>query len=174
MYVQNYIPLKLLGFAYTNIESFWIVLVSLPRQLLLVFFIDTQNVPQNVFTFFYDLMDSVWLLVKEILLLGDFNIDLLNFNHSNWQRISRNYNLYQCITLPTRITHSSRTLIDQIYSSNPSSLVEMCIPCIDVSDHYVTCVTWSKKNFKIPRRQHTSITFWSFKKNSTLPLSCQI
>ena len=109
-------------------------------------------------------MDSVWLLGKEILLLGDFNIDPLNVNHSNWQNITRSYNLSQCITRPTRITHSSRTLIDHIYSSNPSSLIEICIPCIGVSDHYAACVTWSKKNFKIPRRQHTSITFRSFKR----------
>ena len=40
----------------------------------------------------------------------------------------------------------------------------MCIPCIDVSDHYAICVTWSKEIFKLRRRQHTSITFLSFKK----------
>ena len=114
-------------------------------------------------------MDSVWLIGKEILLLGDFKKDLLNVNHFNWQNITRSYNLSQCITLPTRIIHSSRTLNDHIYSSNSSSLIEICIPCIGVSDHCTTCVTWSKDNFKIPRRQHTSITFRSFKRFNHVP-----
>ena len=40
----------------------------------------------------------------------------------------------------------------------------MCKVCIGVSDHYASCVTWSKKNIRIPRQQHTPVTFRSFKR----------
>ena len=167
MYIQNDIPFKVLDFANTNIESLWIEVRTSCKSsssIVIGFLYRHPKCTSKWFDDFCELMDSVWLLGKEILLLGDFNIDLLNVNHSNWQNITRSYNLSQCITRPTRITHSSRTLIDHIYSSNQSSLIEICIPCIGVSDHYATCVTWSKKNFEIPRRQHTSITFRSFKR----------
>ena len=167
MYVQIDIPFKVLDFANTNIESLWIEVYSSCKSsssFVIGFLYRYPKCISKWFDDFCELMDSVWLLGKEILLLGDFNIDLLNVSHSNWQNITRSYNLSQCTTLPTRITHSSRTLIDHIYSSNPSSLIEICIPCICVSDQYATCVIWSKKNFKIPRRQHTSITFRPFKR----------
>ena len=40
----------------------------------------------------------------------------------------------------------------------------MCKVCIGVSDHYASCVTWSKKNIRISRQQHAPVTFRSFKR----------
>ena len=57
---------------------------------------------------YFELMDSVWLL-------GDLNTDLLKVDHLNWQNITRSYILFQCITLPTRITYRFSILINHIY-----------------------------------------------------------
>ena len=173
MYVQNDIPFKVLDFVNTNIESLWIEVHSSCKSsssIVIGFLYRHPKCTSKWFDDFCELMDSIWLLGKEILLLGDFNINLLNVNHSNWQNITRSYNLSQCITLPTRITHSSRTLS---YSSKPSSLIEMCIPCIGVSDHYTTCVTWSKKISKYQEENIYQLHFGHLK-DSILPLSCQI
>ena len=83
-----------------------ILLVSLPRHLLLVILYRHPKCTSKWFDNFYELMDSVWLSGKEILLLGEFNIDLLNVNHYNWQNIIRSYNLSQCITLLNRNLHT--------------------------------------------------------------------
>ena len=156
MYVQNDIPFKVLDFANTNIGSFWTEVHSSCKSsssVVIGFLYKHPKYTSKWFEDFCKLVASVWPLGKEILLFGDINIDLLNINHSNWQNKTRSYNLSQCITLPTRITHSSRILIDHIYSFNPSLLIEICIPCTGVSD--VTCVTWSKK--KMSKYQEDNI-----------------
>ena len=58
---------------------------------------------------------------KEVILLGDFNIDLLkcdsNKNVSDFLDIIDSANLLSNITSPTRLTSRSQTLIDNIFSS---------------------------------------------------------
>ena len=58
-------------------------------------------------------MDAVCLESKEIILLGDFNIDLLKPNES-WLQTLEKYHLYQLISTPSRVTAISKTLIDYI------------------------------------------------------------
>ena len=62
-------------------------------------------------------MDAVRLESKEIILLGDFNMDLLQ-PYESWLQTLENYRLYQLISTPTRVTATSKTLIDHIYVSN--------------------------------------------------------
>ena len=58
---------------------------------------------------------------KEVILLGDFNIDLLKYdsnkNVSDFLDIIYSTNLVPNITSPTRLTSRSQTLIDNIFSS---------------------------------------------------------
>ena len=63
---------------------------------------------------------------KELYLLGDYNIDLLKTGNDDniddnideyYNIISSNF-LVPCITLPTRIKSTSRTLIDNVFSNN--------------------------------------------------------
>ena len=100
-------------------------------------------------------MDSIWL---ESILMGDFNIDLSKASKS-WTETFSLFNLSQIIDSPTRVTPSSRTLIDHIYSSTPSHIQEICVPELGVRDNYPVCCTWSKKGVKIPKLGHTLLTY---------------
>ena len=93
--------------------------------------------------------------------MGDFNIDLSKANKS-WTETFSLFNLSQIIDSPTRVTPSSRTLIDHIYSSTPSHIQEICVPELGVRDNYPVCCTWSKKGVKIPKLGHTFLTYRSF------------
>ena len=67
-------------------------------------------------------MEKFSFVNKELYVLGDFNIDLLKTdNDANidefYNIISSNF-LVPYITLPTRITSTSRTHIDNIFSNN--------------------------------------------------------
>ena len=59
---------------------------------------------------------------KNIILLGDFNIDLLHYENDNHTRdfLDQMYtsSLSPQITIPTRITSRSKTLIDNIFTNN--------------------------------------------------------
>ena len=73
---------------------------------------------------FEKLLNKIGLENKTAYLLGDFNIDLLKIETE--ERINEFYNILTSnlfvphITLPTRITSHSKTLIDNIFSNDPN------------------------------------------------------
>ena len=77
---------------------------------------------------------------KKLILLGDFNIDLLKYSiHQETtdfldEMIIRN--LIPHITSPTRVTHNTATLIDHIFSNIPTENVVSGTLRTDISDHY--------------------------------------
>ena len=81
---------------------------------------------------------------KEVMLLGDFNIDLLkcdsNKNISDFLYIIFHVNLLPNITSPTRLTSRSQTSIDNIFSSvinNDCIAGNLISP---TSDHHTQCL----------------------------------
>ena len=73
-------------------------------------------------------------------IVGDFNIDLLQFeNHeltNDFLEASFSYGLLPVITKPTRVTPTSATLIDHIWVKNKSELHTAGIILSHISDHY--------------------------------------
>ena len=76
------------------------------------------------------------------IILGDINIDLLEVNDVKANNYLNNYlehNFIPCITLPTRITHHSATLLDHIFIKSPKKLIQnKCSSgnlTTDISDH---------------------------------------
>ena len=76
---------------------------------------------------------------KEIVLLGDFNIDLLKYekDHNTADFLDQMYSasLAPHITSPTRITSHSRTLIDNIFSTAISENAISGNIVTSISDH---------------------------------------
>ena len=73
-------------------------------------------------TLFENTMEKFSFVNKELYFLRDFNIDLLKTDDDAnigefYNIISSNF-LVPHITLPTRITSTSRTLIDNVFSNN--------------------------------------------------------
>ena len=71
---------------------------------------------------FEKVMDKISYENKEFYLLGDFNLDLLQMDDDSkiddfYNIISSNF-LVPHITIPTRVTSTSKTLIDNIFSNN--------------------------------------------------------
>ena len=76
-----------------------------------------------------NVIEKLSLENKKIVLLGEFNVDLLNYDSnqdvSDFLDTMHSNLLLSHITSPTRITAKSSTLIDNIFSNffNPSSLL---------------------------------------------------
>ena len=74
---------------------------------------------------FSDHLENVYDECKELLLLGDMNINMLSSDDINsasthkLMHVLNSVNLVQIITKPTTVTAKSKTLIDHIYTSNP-------------------------------------------------------
>ena len=76
------------------------------------------------------------------IITGDININLLNEDDAKINNYLNNYlehNFMPLITLPTRITHHSATLLDHIFIKNPRKLIQnKCSSgnlITDISDH---------------------------------------
>ena len=100
-------------------------------------------------------MEKFSFVNKKLYLLGDFNIDLLKTDDDAnidefYTIISSNF-LVPHITLPTRITSTSRTLIDNIFSNN-LNFVHAVSGNLTVSS-LITYPVVSKDNTKIINKQ---------------------
>lgn len=90
---------------------------------------------------------------KELILGLDQNIDYLKVNsHKNandFLDLNIDHNILPTINRPTRVTHNSATLIDNInISQNLSKSYKSAILTTDISDHY-PCILLTRLNTKI-------------------------
>ena len=90
---------------------------------------------------------------KNLLLMGDFNLDLLKFDsHPKTSDFINNLHtagLSTLITKPTRITEHSATLIDHMYTNIIKNDIHTGILITDISDHFGTFAIF--KHHKSPK-----------------------
>ena len=70
--------------------------------------------------------------------MGDINCDLLSDNNANVNallNVSDVYGLKQLITEPTRVTPSSSSLIDLIFTNHPDLVSFSGVTHVGISDH---------------------------------------
>ena len=99
---------------------------------------------------------------SNILILGDFNIDLFK-PHSAWESTCSLFGLKQLVTEPTRITPNSSSLLDHIYTNRVSQISNVSVSDISLSDHCPVVATLSCKPIKSKIKGHTTIEFRAFR-----------
>ena len=76
---------------------------------------------------------------KTFYLCGDFNINLINYEQNQETNIFMNnlftFGMYPLINRPSRITKTSATLIDNIFSNDIKTCVTSGLLISDISDH---------------------------------------
>ena len=147
----------------SNIESIWAEVI-LPNSRL--FLICTVYRPPNALSNWIDLFEEELSKAHatglELLLMGDFNIDITCCTNSKWKSLIQLFDLLQIITEPTRVTHSTSTIIDHVYTTKPENIVECFVPHYAISDHYPVVLT-RKVNYKLPKVEHITSTYRCFK-----------
>ena len=100
----------------------------------------------------------------DILLLGDFNTDLLK-PHSSWDSTITQLGLTQLTESPTRITPTSVVLIDHIYiyTNYPDAFTEVSVFDLSISDHCPISCTKAVKLQKYKLETHSLRIFRSLK-----------
>ena len=102
------------------------------------------------------MMDKVNEGSSNIVLLGDFNIDLLKSQPAL-------FGLHQPVNCATRITQTSAALLDHIYTNNEQMVSKVQVSDICISDHCPVVCTWSCKTTRKLAKGHTTIQYRSFK-----------
>ena len=96
----------------------------------------------DFFTVFPRSLEKVWMKFTNIVLVGDFNCNLLKNSHgelphdgNRLTRIFQQFSMSNVIEGPTRVTSHSKTLIDLIVSTR-KDLVKLRGTCpLGISDH---------------------------------------
>ncbi|MES9882038.1 MAG: reverse transcriptase family protein, partial [Sedimenticola sp.] len=112
---------------------------------------------------FEDCIDHVANEGKEIIILGDMNKNLLCDQISaEWLNFIHSLGLSQMVAEPTRVTSTTSTLIDHVYTNYEENISEVKVSKLCTSDHYaITCNR--KLNYCVGKNSHQSITYRSFK-----------
>ncbi|KAK6191763.1 hypothetical protein SNE40_003365 [Patella caerulea] len=94
---------------------------------------------------YWNLIEQSIELAKEqnikTIILGDFNVNIINTNSSRISNIMRRFDLTQLIKSPTRITETTATLLDIILVSCPDNIHSTEILDANVSDHCPITIT---------------------------------
>ena len=115
------------------------------------------------------MMDRVQDCKRNAIPPGDLNIDMQNTNklktnNPAWDSTISLFSLDQLVTLPTRITPYSSTLIDHIHASDAKLLSIIHVPVTGISDHFLVCCTLSIKTVKPTLNVDSSIVYRCFRK----------
>ena len=148
-----------------EVECIWVELKPSSTSPPLLIGILYRN-PKSTFQWhdhFLKMMDKICSRNTDILLLGDFNFDLF-VPQPAWESTTTLVGLKQFIEDPTRITATSKTLLDHIYTNRPEAIIKATVDDLSISDHQPVNCTWRVKLQKIKKNKHTCITYRSFKR----------
>ena len=94
------------------------------RDILVGTIYRPTNQNNEFFSAFPKLIDNIWIKFSNIILLGDFNTNLLrdkcgdmSYKGNKMKGILEQYNMKKVVKGPTRITNYSKTLIDLIVTN---------------------------------------------------------
>ena len=83
-------------------------------------------------------------------------------NITKWSNLIQLFDLTQLISNPTRVTPTTATLIDHVYTNVPSNIFESFVSDLSISDHFPVCITRKVGN-KMIKNNHINTTYRAFK-----------
>jgi len=143
-YVNEVLPFGVLDYTVTSdiLEQLWISLDVDGRSIAVgVVYRLCHSDVKRFLDFFEDYIPEVINSFNEVICVGDFNIDLLDFECNSsrlYCAVLGGLGLYQIIKEPTRVSRTSSTLIDHISCTDKSSILDSgVVPLVGVSDHHL-------------------------------------
>jgi hypothetical protein len=162
VYVKNDVTYKrCLDLELVELEVIWLQISRHGSKPFLVCFIYRPPANTDYFQHFKRMLNKALSKGLEILLLGDFNENLLQFPISaSVKRLSdfiELNNFKQLIQHATRISRTSSSLLDHVYTNVPENISECIILENSLSDHFPQLVT--RKINGVISKTSSTITF---------------
>ena len=163
MYYRNSLNCKRrLEIEISNIETLWAEF-AFPNSK--PFLICTAYRPRNSASDWIDLFEEELSIAQstglEMIIMGDFNIDLKSNQNRKWQNLIQLFDLSQLMSQPTRVTETTSTIIHHIYTSNPDVIIECFVSHNVVSDHFPVCII--RKLNEAAKSEHITTSYRCFK-----------
>ena len=136
------------------------------------------KIPYKVFVNLYESLVGIYLKFEHTILLGDFNINMLDLNSPGTKFLLDSFidpfSLSQLIENPTRITDKTKTLIDLVLVNKPNNvLFSGCCDAPGISDHHFTYLAYSLKKekfkpYKVTKRDFKNVNWDKFNDDAEL------
>ncbi len=126
-------------------------------HLICVVYRSSEHLFTHWFDAFNEQLTNAYIDCSNITVMGDFNVDLLkksDESKSSWLNITENFQFCQLIDEPTRVTNTTRTLINHIFTTVPTKVRCTKVPIIGLSDHFPTIIVY-KDSFGTKSMQTT-------------------
>ncbi|XP_060580125.1 uncharacterized protein LOC132736928 [Ruditapes philippinarum] len=149
LYVKSNLPCELrTDLDSSNIEAIWLEMKLEKQKPFIVGYI--YRPPSSLNSWIEEIekvLETLYVENKEIILFGDFNYNFINSIsvNSKWNNTISTFNLNQLITQPTRVTQTSSTIIDHLYTNQPQNICDIKIPILSISDHFPIVFTRKTK-----------------------------
>ena len=168
-HIHNSINFKVIDLPSSNADKDCILLKIIPKisKPFLVLFVYRSPCSSSEWNVdFKKYVEECYDINDEIIILGDFNINLLNRKLSNsWiSKVCNPLSLNQLIKEPTRVTPTSSTLIDHIYTNRLDHISFSGVIDYSISDHNLIYlvrkigVKRDQRNYNITFRQFSKFT----------------
>ena len=112
------------------------------------------------------------LINKQVCVMGDFNINSLNYDsHTptfDFMNTSLSNNFLPCIILPTRISNNSVTIIDNTFTNVTNSKITSGNILTHISDHFPQFLILENANISQKKQDILKRDYSSFNDNSFL------
>ena len=142
-YIRDHYKVKVLKTISSSVipEMLWLEVSTAGKKVALGCLYRPPKLPYGVFANLYDSLISIYAKYEHTILVGDFNCNMLDLNAYSTKLLVDSFfepfSLKQLIDKPTRVTDTSRTLIDLILVNKPqNALFSSCCDAPGVSDHF--------------------------------------
>ncbi|XP_071944876.1 uncharacterized protein [Antedon mediterranea] len=148
-----------------SIESIWMEIL-LPRTRPIVVG-SIYRPPSQSYKLFIDSFENILAAIRpdvEVIVLGDFNINLKNESASIYKMLEttlETFSFTHLIKEPTRITKYTSTVLDIIICNHSQKNLQSGVIHVGISDHSLTFCT--RKSLKYKFNQHKTIKIRSLK-----------
>ena len=88
------------------------------------------------------LIEAASYRYNEVIVTGDFNIDLLKNTDERLSKIFQDAGLEQIVKCPTRVFEGTETLIDPVYTTHPQRITDIKVPVYGLTDHCPVCFVY--------------------------------
>ena len=173
-YIRDHYKVKVLKTISSSVipEMLWLEVSTAGKKVALGCLYRPPKLPYGVFANLYDSLISIYAKYEHTILVGDFNCNMLDLNAYSTKLLVDSFfepfSLKQLIDKPTRVTDTSRTLIDLILVNKPqNALFSSCCDAPGVSDNFFTYVAYSLKKekfkpYKVTKRDFKNINHEAF------------
>ncbi len=163
LYIKSSIPgVQRTDLDKDNIEAIWVEIKCEKQKPFIIGYVYRPPASKSNWTNdMEEILETIYREDKEIIIFGDFNYNFINNELANhqWNSVVNSFMLKQIIYVPTRVTSSSSTIIDHVYTNNPGNITNISVPSLSISDHYPVCFSKTNNVHSNKNHLHTLINY---------------